>query len=154
MKQGLKALRIASARGPDGLSSRLLNHLAKLLPDLMLGAMQEITLYEHKPQKLSQRFLIFINKINTNKRCYKRFRLITLISNLLKITSRAISKRIEYAIVDSGIMSRSQFAYFRNKSADEIVRHIKDIIADASQLDNDNLSFMFFLLIILRPLIQ
>ena len=49
-------------------------------------------------------------------------RLITLISNLLKITSRAISKWLEYEIVNSNIMTKAWFAYFKNSSPDEIVR--------------------------------
>ena len=65
-----------------------------------------------------------------------------MISNLLKITSRAISKRIENAIVDSNIMTRAQFAYYKEKSPSEIVRHIKDIVADAFDGDVDT-SFLF-----------
>ena len=34
------------------------------------------------------------------------------------------------------MMTRAQFAYFKDKSADEIVRSIKDVIAD-SNLEDD-----------------
>ena len=71
----------------------------------------------------------------------KRLRSITLISNLLKITSRAISKRIEYSIVNSKIMTRAKFAYFKDRPADEVVRSIKDIIADSNLEDDPNKSF-------------
>ena len=126
----------------DGLSSGLFNHFAKLLPNLVLGAMQKINLIGDKPYKLSKRFLIFINKPNSNKRCHKRLRPITLISNLLKITSREVSKRIEYSIVNSNIMTRAQFAYFRDKSDDEIIRYIEDIIADSNVDVNLDQSFL------------
>ena len=66
---------------------------------------------------------------------------ITLISNLLKITSRAISKRIEYSIINSHIMTRAQFSYFKNRSSDEIVRYIKDIIADVNLCEDVNKYF-------------
>ena len=90
MKQGLRALQLESLGGPDGLSAMLLNHLAQILPNLVLGGMQEITLVQDKPYKLSRIFFIFINKPYSNKRCHKKLMSITLISNLLKITSRAI----------------------------------------------------------------
>ena len=90
MKQGLRALKLTSKGGPDGISSRLLNYLARILPNLVLGSMQEITLFENKPDSLSERFFIFINKVNSSKTCYKKLRPINLISNLLKITSRVI----------------------------------------------------------------
>ena len=64
MKQGLKALRIESSGGPDGLSARLLNHLIKLVCNLNLGAMNEILTVSEKIYKLSKRFFIFINKVN------------------------------------------------------------------------------------------
>ena len=39
MKQGLRALKLTSKGGPDGISSRLHNYLAKILPNLVLGLM-------------------------------------------------------------------------------------------------------------------
>ena len=42
MKQSLKALRLREGGGPDGLSARLLNHISKSVPNLIIGAMQEI----------------------------------------------------------------------------------------------------------------
>ena len=66
MKQGIRALRLGSSGGPDGNSARLLNHLAKVIPNLILEAMQEITLMQDKPYKLSKRFLFFINKTDSN----------------------------------------------------------------------------------------
>ena len=86
MKQGLRALRLESSGGPDDLSARLLNHFPKILLNLVLGAMQEITLVQDKPNKLGWRFILFINKPISNKRCHIRLRPITLISKLLKIT--------------------------------------------------------------------
>ena len=65
---------------------------------------------------------------------------------MLKITSRAISKIIEHTIVDSHIMAKAQFEYYKEKSADEIFRHIKDIVADSTQLYHDSLPFIFCLL--------
>ena len=62
MKQWFRALILGSSGHPDGLSARLLNHLAKTMPVLILGAMQEITLMQDKPYKLSRSFLIFINE--------------------------------------------------------------------------------------------
>ena len=67
MRQGLRALKLTSKGGPDGISSGLLNYLVKILPNLILGAMQEVTLYEKKPDTLSERFLIFIKKVNFKK---------------------------------------------------------------------------------------
>ena len=99
-------------------------------------------LYESKPDTLAERFLIFIRKINSNKTCNKKLRPINLISNLLKITSRAISKRVEDAIVASNIMTRAQFAYYKDRSPAEIVRNIKDIIADSFDGDPET-SFLF-----------
>ena len=66
----------------------------------------------------------------------------TLISNLIKITSRAILKRIEYAITESHIMTKSKFAYFKNISSDDIVLHVMDLIADSKLLNNDDFSFL------------
>ena len=66
-----------------------------------------------------------------------------LSSNLLKITSRAISMIIEHTIVDSHIISKAQFKYYKEISADEIFRHIKDTVADSTQLYDDILSFLF-----------
>ena len=82
IKQRIKALRLGSVGGPDGLLARLLNYFFKVLPNIVLRAMREITLFESQPYKLSKRFLIFINKENSNKKCYKRLRPITLIINL------------------------------------------------------------------------
>ena len=86
MKQRLRALRIGSSGSPEGMISRLLNYIAQLLPNSVLGAMQEITLIGQKPDILSKTFLIFINKPNSSKICHKKLIPITLISNLLKIT--------------------------------------------------------------------
>merc|ERR1712112_760890 len=107
MRHGLRAMKLTSKGGPDGISCRLHNYLVKILPNLLLWAMQEVTLYEKKPDILGERFLIFIKKLNSSKTCYKKIRPINLISNLLKIISRAISKRIENAIDDSNIMTRA-----------------------------------------------
>ena len=80
---------------------------------MVLGAMNKIVLAEKKPYKLSKRFLIFIDKATSNKRCHRRLRPISLFSNLLKITSRSESIWIEYSIVNSHIMTRAQFAHFK-----------------------------------------
>ena len=40
-------------------------------------------------------------------------------------------------------MTRAQFAYSKDRSADEIVRHIKDIIANATEFKDNILSFLF-----------
>ena len=48
-------------------------------------------------------------------------------------------------MVESHIMTRAHFAYYKEKLADAIVRHIKDIIADATQLTDDNISFLSYL---------
>ena len=143
MRQGIKALKLTSKGGPDGITSRLLKYLANILPQLVLGAMNKITSYEDKPEALAERYLIFIKKPNSNKTCYRKLRPINLISNLLKITSRAVSKRIENAIISSNIMTRAQFAYYKDKSPSEIVRCMKDVIADS--LDNDQDSSFLFL---------
>ena len=84
MKQSLKALRLGAGGRPDELSARLLNHISKAVPNLVLGAMQEITTYESKPPEMSKIFLICINMSNLNKRFHKWPRQITIISNLLK----------------------------------------------------------------------
>ena len=52
MKQSLKALRLRSDREPDILSTKLLNHISKAIPNLVLGAMQEVTTYESKPHEM------------------------------------------------------------------------------------------------------
>ena len=62
---------------------------------------------------------------------------------MLKITSRAISMIIEHTIVDSHIIAKAQFKYYKEISADEIFRHIKDTVADSTQLYDDILSFLF-----------
>ena len=43
-------------------------------------------------------------------------------------------------------MAKAQFEYYKEKSADEIFRHINDIVADSTQLYDDSLSFLFCLL--------
>ena len=50
---------------------------------------------------------------------------------------------IEHTIVDSHIISKAQFKYYKEISADEILRHIKDTVADSTQLYDDILSFLF-----------
>ena len=40
-------------------------------------------------------------------------------------------------------MAKAQFEYYKEKSADEIFRHIKDTVADSTQLYDDILSFLF-----------
>ena len=37
-------------------------------------------------------------------------------------------------------MTHSQFAYFKNKSADEIVRHIQDVVADGNNISEKDFS--------------
>ena len=37
-------------------------------------------------------------------------------------------------------MTRAQFAYFNNRLPDEIVRHIKEIIADANKLSSKKIT--------------
>ena len=39
-------------------------------------------------------------------------------------------------------MTRAQFAYFKKSSSDEIVRHIRDIIADSNLDENIDKSFL------------
>ena len=46
IKQGLRTIRLGSIRGPDGITSSRLNYLCGILPNLIHGAIQEITLYE------------------------------------------------------------------------------------------------------------
>ena len=45
-------------------------------------------------------------------------------------------KKIEYAIMNSLILTRAKFAYFKDKTADEIIRNTKDIIADSIVCNN------------------
>ena len=66
MKQSLKALRLGTGRGPDGLYARLLNHINKVVPNLLLETMQEVTTYESKSHEMSKRYLILIDKANSN----------------------------------------------------------------------------------------
>ena len=42
-------MRLFSMSGPDWITSRLLSCLGNRLPNLILGAMREITLHEKKP---------------------------------------------------------------------------------------------------------
>ena len=48
MMQSLKALRLGAGGGPDRLSAILLSHMSKAVPNLVLGAMQGVTIYESK----------------------------------------------------------------------------------------------------------
>ena len=48
MKQSIKALGLGTGCGPDGLPARLLNNISKAVPNLILGAMQEVTTYDTK----------------------------------------------------------------------------------------------------------
>ena len=43
---------------------------------------------------------------------------------------------MKYSIANKHIMMRTQFANFKNRSYDEIIRYIKDIIADSNLDDN------------------
>ena len=54
MKQGLKALRLGASGGPDGMTARLLNYIAKIIENLVLSALQEITVTPEKPENLSK----------------------------------------------------------------------------------------------------
>ena len=56
MSQEQRALRLKASGGPDGITARLLNHIAKIIPYLVLGLLQEITLTPEKPENLSKRF--------------------------------------------------------------------------------------------------
>ena len=41
-------------------------------------------------------------------------------------------------------MTRAQYSYYKEKLADEIVMHIKDIIDDATHLDDMRIYHLFF----------
>ena len=45
-------------------------------------------------------------------------------------------------MVNSHIITKAQFTYFKDRPADEIVRHIKDIIADTNLDDGPDKSFL------------
>ena len=65
-----------------------------------------------------------------------------LIGYLLKIPSKKITKWIESAFITLHIMTRSHFSYFKNNSADKIVTHVKDAVADSQIINDENLSFL------------
>ena len=46
IKQGLKAMRLSSMGGHDEISGRLHSYLGRKLPNIILGAIREIILYE------------------------------------------------------------------------------------------------------------
>ena len=56
MKQRLKALGHRAGGRPESLSTRLLNNIAKVVPNLTLGAMQEIMTYKSELHEMSSRF--------------------------------------------------------------------------------------------------
>ena len=76
--------------------------------------------------------MILINKPHTTKKCLKRYRPISLISNLVKVTSKTVSHRIETAMVSSGVVPSTTFAYLKGRAGSEIVRAVKDVIEDTA----------------------
>ena len=74
--------------------------IASRLPNLVHGAMINITHGAEKPKQLADRFLIFIDKPESVKLCYKKYRPINLLSNLLKVTSKVMARRIEKTIIN------------------------------------------------------
>ena len=61
---------LGASGGPDGMAARLLNHISKLLPNLVLAAIKEITLVKEKPDNLSKRLPILIKSIIQIKGCH------------------------------------------------------------------------------------
>ena len=119
VKIGVKELRLSASGGADGITGRLLKLLFSFIPKLIYNAVKEIANGTKKPIELTERFLNFIKKPNSNKKTYKRFRPINLISNLLKITSKIIESRIEQAVVNSVILPRTVYAYYKERSTVE-----------------------------------
>ena len=62
MEECIEDLRLSAQGGPDGMTSRLLKVIASRLPNLVHGAMIDITCGAEKPKQLADRFLIFIDK--------------------------------------------------------------------------------------------
>ena len=71
MQDCIEEMRLSAQGGPDGLTSRLLKVIASRLPNLVHGAMIDITRGAEKPKLLADRFLIFIDKPESVKLCYK-----------------------------------------------------------------------------------
>ena len=116
----VKDLRQEAKGGPDGVTNRLLTALALRCPNLVLGAVNAVLGGADKPEKLSLRNLIFLLKPGSSKTCIKAFRPISLISSLLKLASKILAKRIENAMLGSGQIPRTLFAYLKGKSIQEI----------------------------------
>ena len=133
MEDCIEDLRLSAQGGPDGMTSRLLKVIASRLPNLVHGAMIDITRGAEKPKQLAHRFLIFIDKPESANLCYKKYRPINLLSNLLKATSKVMAKRIEKAISNSGILPRNTHAYYKERSTMDVVRMVKDAINDAAK---------------------
>ena len=50
----------------------------------------------------------------------------------MKLVSKLLAKRIENTLVRSGLIPRTLFAYLKNKSIQEVVRSIRDVIENSS----------------------
>ena len=127
MEDCIEYLRLSAQGGPDGMTSRLLKVISSRLPNLVHGAMIDITRGAEKPKQLADRFLIFIEKPESTRLCYKKYRPINLLSNLVK------ARRIEKSITNSGILLRTTYAYYKERATMDVVRMMKDVINDATK---------------------
>ena len=53
-------------------------------------------------------------------------------TNLLKVISKVMARRNENAIINSDILPRTIFAYYKERSIAYVVRMVKDVINDAA----------------------
>ena len=118
----IKKLRLSATGGCDGVMSRLPKTLNQFLPKYILGAVRSIVNGGVKPPELTERFLIFIKKPNSDKKTYKKYSPINILSNILKISSRIIVTRIENDIINSETLPRTLYDYFKERSTMDMVR--------------------------------
>ena len=128
----IKDLNNNASPGYDGVTTKLVKHLAEIIPDIITEAIiKEMEGEQGKTLLTRLRKMILIEKRDSKKKTVKKLRPISLLSVFYKIISTLLSTRIKGAVLENGIMPPNQNAYLANRGTALSIAITNDILAKA-----------------------
>ena len=135
----IRNLNSSAAPGYDAVTTKLIKHLAVLIPDIISEAiLKEMEGQEGRTLMTRLRKIILIEKRETPKKTIKKLRPISLLSVFYKTISTIISTRLKGAMLEDPILPANQDAYLPGRSSCLSVALINDVLSKA-QVEKSNL---------------
>ena len=142
MDSAIKMLKDNASPGPDGISAKLMKPLYKRIPLLFQkAARKELGDDELQDNTISpnvhSRQMIVIPKSNSKRKCIKKLRPLSMLSTSYKFLSNILTIQAKNTTQKAKTFPNSMHAYLKNRSGQEAVRIILDLIQNAQFTQTD-----------------